>query len=101
MRFYCRSCTNYETSYDRIMGKIESQLNSQSRDTALRILEWIACADRPLKKFEVQDGAALHHENIMLNDNTKLSKNVFDLCKPLLEDGPNETIRFVHSSVKE
>jgi hypothetical protein len=32
---------------------------------------------------------------------TQVSKNVFDLYKPLVEDGPNGPIRFVHFSVKE
>jgi hypothetical protein len=83
------------------LTRIQSQPRAESRDKAKRVLEWIACAERPVKKFEVQDGIALHDENLVLNDDTKVSKNVFDLCKPLVEDGLNGTIRFVHSSVKE
>jgi hypothetical protein len=79
---------------------MQGQLNAQSK-IAIRILQWIACAERPLKKYEVQDGIVLHDGNTVINDSTKVSKHVFDLCKPLLEDGPGETVRFIHSSVKQ
>jgi hypothetical protein len=79
---------------------MQDQLNAQSK-IAIRILQWIACVERPLKKYEVQDGVVLHEDNTVIDDSTKVSKHVFDLCKPLLEDGPAETIRFIHSSVKQ
>ena len=52
-------------------------------------------------KHEVQNGIALHAGNKRLNDASKLSEHVFDLCKPLIEDGPKGTVIFVHFSVKE
>ncbi|KAI9691529.1 MAG: hypothetical protein M1822_007600 [Bathelium mastoideum] len=88
-------------SYNRIWARIESSLDENRRATAIRIFEWIAFSERPLKKHEVQGGVTLHRENKVINEETHISRNVFDTCKPLLEDGPHDTIRLVHSSVKE
>jgi hypothetical protein len=91
--------------YNRIMERLEDRLNlqTQSHKTAIRTLNWIACAERPLKKHELQHGICLYpdNNNNVVTDGTKPSRRVFDLCKPLLEDGPNDTVRFVHSSVKQ
>ena len=54
-----------------------------------------------MKKFEVQDAVTLNPENTSINEDTRVSEHVFELCKPLVENGPNETIRFVHVSVKQ
>jgi hypothetical protein len=67
----------------------------------IRILEWLACSCRLMKMREVQDGIVFHADNMVLNDETKLSPAVLDLCKPLIEEGPNKTIDFVHYSAKE
>jgi hypothetical protein len=53
-----------------ILTRIQSQPRAESRGKAKQGLEWIACAERPVKKFEVQDGIALHDENLALNDDT-------------------------------
>ncbi|KAL9085448.1 MAG: hypothetical protein Q9165_007598 [Trypethelium subeluteriae] len=87
--------------YNRIWSRIEGQLDEKGLANVIRIFEWIAFGERPLKKFEVQAGVSLHHENTVISANSQMSRNIFDLCKPLLEDGPHDTIRFVHSSVKE
>jgi hypothetical protein len=68
---------------------------------ATRILEWLACSCRLMKMHEVQDGIAFHADSLILDDDTKLSPAVLDLCKPLIEEGPNKTIDFVHYSAKE
>jgi hypothetical protein len=90
-----------DNSYDRILDGFMARTNADNRETTVRILQWIACASRPLRKFEIQDGVALHDATINLNDNTKLSEQVLDLCKPLIEDGPHKTITFVHFTVRE
>ncbi|KAL9072734.1 MAG: hypothetical protein Q9157_004994 [Trypethelium eluteriae] len=80
---------------------IEGQLDGKGLSNVIRIFEWIAFGERPLKKYEVQAGVSLYHESTVISANTQMSRNVFHLCKPLLEDGPHDTVRFVHSSVKE
>ena len=88
-------------SYNRIWSKIEGQLDRKGFLTVVRIFEWIAFGERPLKKHEIQDGVTLDCEHSILNEETRISRSVFNLCKPLLEDGVYDTVRFIHSSVKE
>ena len=76
-------------------------MDPKEYEKARRILEWLACSCRLMKIHEVQDGIAFHADNQVLDDDTKLSPAVLDLCKPLIEEGPNKTIDFVHYSAKE
>jgi hypothetical protein len=87
--------------YDRVVNHIRQQMDTQDREKATRILEWMALAKRPLKKFELLDGVTLHRGNTQLNEKTRLWEKVIDLCKPFVEDGPNETIVFIHFTVQE
>jgi hypothetical protein len=36
-----------------------------------------------------------------LNQQTRMQGQILDLCRPLIEDGPNDTVDFVHFSAKE
>ena len=72
-----------------------------NRDRASRIFQWLTCSQRPLKKFEVQDAVTLYPDNARISESTRVTEHVFELCKPLVESGPNGVIRFVHVSVKE
>ena len=75
-------------------------LSSSSREKALQILRWVACSFRVLKIYEVLDGVVFER-NASLSERTKLNRNILDLCKPLIEIGPGETVEFVHFSAKE
>lgn len=44
---------------------------------------------------------SLHCGNTIINESTRVLDNVFELCKPLIENGAGDTVRFVHISVKE
>jgi hypothetical protein len=77
------------------------ELDSQSSEKAIRILQWIACSFRLLKSHEVQDGIVFNTQGSVLNEETKLVHGFLDLCKPLIEEGPKNTIDFVHYSAKE
>jgi hypothetical protein len=74
---------------------------SDTRSTAVRILEWMSCSYRPLKIHEILDGIVFRVGCTTLNRETKFRKEVLDLCRPLIEDGPSNTIVFVHFSAKE
>ena len=65
------------------------------------MLQWIAFSFRPLKKFELQDGIVLHDGNTVLDESTKILVDILDLCKPIIEEGPANTVIFVHFSAKE
>jgi hypothetical protein len=76
-------------------------MDPKEYEKATRILAWLACSCRLMKMHEVQDGIAFDKDTLILNDDTKLCPAVLDLCKPLIEEGPNMTIDFVHYSAKE
>ncbi|KAH0560092.1 hypothetical protein GP486_003385 [Trichoglossum hirsutum] len=76
-------------------------MDAQDSEKASRILEWIALAKRPMKKIELLDGVTLHRGNSQLNEKTRLWERVIDVCKPLVEDGPNGTVVFIHFTVQE
>jgi hypothetical protein len=68
---------------------------------AIKILEWMACSFRTLKGYEILDGIAFRPGVTSLNSKTKIDKAVLDHCRPLIEDGPLNTVEFVHFSAKE
>ena len=87
--------------YGRVLLRVTKEMDPKEYAKVIRILEWLACSCRLLKIREVQDGIVFHTGNTVLNDETKLSPAVLELCKPLIEEGPNRTIDFVHYSAKE
>jgi len=72
-----------------------------ARYMAIRILGWMSCSYRILKSYEILDGIAFDALNTTLTPKTKVRKDILDLCRPLIEDGPAGTVGFVHFSVKE
>jgi hypothetical protein len=89
------------SSYERILNRImDDDRPPSARSMAMRILEQMSCSYRPLKKYEILDGISLRPGYTILSK-TKIHKDALDLCRPLIEDGPSNTIEFVHFSVKE
>jgi hypothetical protein len=68
---------------------------------SIRILRWMACSYRILKSYELLDGIAFDALNTTLTPKTKVRREILDLCRPLIEDGPANTVDFVHFSAKE
>ncbi|KAF1982150.1 hypothetical protein K402DRAFT_397887 [Aulographum hederae CBS 113979] len=90
-----------ESLYERILERWKDRPNVS---TSYRIFNWLTYATRPIRKHELQQGIGLHHHNkksFEVSEGSRQSNKVFGLCKPLLEDGPNDTIRFVHTSVQQ
>ena len=90
-----------ENLYYHIVEEIKERSSLKDLHKVLRILHWMSFARRPLKIYELQWGIALHDGNTKLTSETKPLGDVIDICKPLIEDGPNQTVIFIHSSVKE
>jgi hypothetical protein len=88
-------------SYARVLSRMTHEMNPGDQTKAICILEWLACSCRLMKMHKVQDGVVFYADNLVLSKKTKLPRVVFDLCKPLIEPGPNNTIDFVHYSAKE
>ncbi|EXJ71755.1 uncharacterized protein A1O5_05565 [Cladophialophora psammophila CBS 110553] len=90
-----------EEAYGRFLQRVTKEMDHKEYVKVIRILEWLACSCRLMKMREVQDGIVFHADNMVLDDETKLSPAVMNLCKPLIEEGPNKTVDFVHYSAKE
>ena len=87
--------------YDRIFKRFRMDLPVFKKEQASRIFQWLAYSQRSLKKFEVQHAVALYFGNPKISKSTMVFADIFELCKPLVESGAGDTIRFVHVSVKE
>ncbi|RFU29393.1 hypothetical protein B7463_g6916, partial [Scytalidium lignicola] len=87
-------------AYQRLLDRIQKKHGENHRQKAHFILHWIAGSFRTLKTYEVQNGVVLASEGT-LNDSNCLPRSIFDLCKPIIEEGPGNTIRFVHFSAKQ
>ncbi|KAF2231650.1 hypothetical protein EV356DRAFT_535325 [Viridothelium virens] len=87
--------------YHRILLDIRSQCTTEECARAFRVLSWITFAKRPLRSYELQHGVTLHTENTEFDFETRPLRNVYDICRPLIEQGPQQTIVFIHSSVSE
>lgn len=75
-------------------------MDESSCEIAIRILEWMACSCRLLKVYEILDGIVFIPNCTTLNEGTKYRRQVLNLCQPLIEDGPSDTVDFVHFSAK-
>lgn len=73
----------------------------QARYMAIRILGWMACSYRILKAHELLDGISFDTSLTTLTPKTRIRKDVLDLCRPLIEEGPDGIVDFVHFSAKE
>nr|KAK5436980.1 hypothetical protein LTR18_009345 [Exophiala xenobiotica] len=87
--------------YDKIFARFRLQLSQTNRDRASRIFQWLTCSPRYLKRYEIQDAIALDFDHPKIDCDKRGFEHIIELCKPLVESGSGETIRFVHVSVKE
>jgi hypothetical protein len=82
---------------DKILG---DHVPKKTRSLAMRILECMACSHRVLKTHEILDLIAFRPGCTTLDNKTKIRKEVLDLCQPLIEEGPSNTVNFVHYSAR-
>jgi hypothetical protein len=80
---------------------LAEEVSPHIRSLSIRILEWMSCSYGRLKVHEILDGVSIRPDRISLDNDTKLPRRVLDLCRPLIEDGPCNTLVFVHFSAKE
>lgn len=91
-------------AYGLIQARIESLRPLHLRQRAFNILYWICVARRPILLHEVADGIALHPGQKILNKRTRsnnISRDIVELCAPLLEKLNNGVLDLVHFSAKE
>ena len=87
--------------YGQVVRRFSAHGNN-TRDKIVRMMEWMAFSYRALKIYEIQDGIVFRHGTTRLDESTKLlSDDIWELCKPMIEEGPDGTLCFVHFSAKE
>lgn len=52
-------------------------------------------------KYEVLIGTSLHEGSESLNRDNRPFPNALEICKPLIEDGPRDTVSMIHSTVAQ
>lgn len=93
-----------DEAYGRIRSRIDSMRPVQLRQRAFSILHWVCAARRPVSLHEVADGIALHLGQTVLDRRTRSSnpsKDIIEICAPLLERLKNDVLDVVHFSAKE
>lgn len=91
-----RPSNRYRKIFERLLPS-----DDVKRDQVSRVFQLLTYGKRPLKKFEIRDAVTLRADVAYLNDNNRVRDSIFDLCKPLVEIAPDDTVRFIHGSVKE
>ena len=89
--------------YERIIERICGNGRTPNQRTAIRILQWILVAKRPLKKFELMSGIILDYRTSVVTTDNKARGDPLSLCSPLLEveDGHCGSVNFFHFTVME
>ncbi|KAK0716576.1 hypothetical protein B0T21DRAFT_296583 [Apiosordaria backusii] len=90
--------------YERVMQNLLSQNDFRQKDR-LSLLGWLACARRPLKWYEVRGAAAIDLDGQTVNYDQLIPRTLKhghrDLCGPLVEQGPDDTLQFIHPTARE
>ncbi|KAF8244552.1 hypothetical protein K440DRAFT_609225 [Wilcoxina mikolae CBS 423.85] len=93
-------------SLGEVYTDILRRVSSDNRPTAKEILRWVAFAQRPLTLQELSIAIAVRPEDTSMasiadNMETDLRKVVPRLLGPIIEIRSDDTVHFVHFSVKE
>lgn len=89
--------------YQKILHNIYSQRSPNDIVRIRRVFAWLRCrkGQRPLQKYEVRLGMMLGDDVTRLTYETRPFANATEICKPLIENKPGNTIGFVHSTVPQ
>ena len=90
-------------SYEKIFRRVCGEGKTVSQRKAVRLLQWMIVARRPLKKPELESGIVLDEDVQQISNETRIRGDVLSLCSPLLEleSGPGGSVNFVHFTAKE
>ncbi|KAK7703167.1 hypothetical protein SLS57_011051 [Botryosphaeria dothidea] len=85
--------------YERLLNDVQNRLPIHIFRKAICMLRLIMHSYRSLKRAEVLDALVLKDK--IIDDSSKLYAEVMDICKPLVEIGPEDTVVLVHFSLRE
>ncbi|KAH7016462.1 uncharacterized protein B0I36DRAFT_337764 [Microdochium trichocladiopsis] len=88
--------------YVKILNRIKTR-SGDDFGKIRRVFSWLLChkgGDKiPLSKYTVRIAMAVHPGRRVLTYDDVPFIHAVDICKPLIEDGPNGSITFIHSTV--
>ncbi|KAI1092734.1 hypothetical protein F5B19DRAFT_453335 [Rostrohypoxylon terebratum] len=86
--------------YGRLLDRVKNKLSRSARATVRNVLQWVACAQRPLREEEMLQVLAIEPGQQDFTKGRKQFHDIRKMCGPIIEfhDG---NIQFVHFSVKE
>ncbi|KAF8466383.1 hypothetical protein BDZ91DRAFT_725301 [Kalaharituber pfeilii] len=86
-----------DAAYQRILDKINRKQNSPLGQHARRILQWVLCSKRPLRKQEIEHALAIRQGDKCFDHRRRLFRRLEELCGPILTVD-SESVRLVHFS---
>ncbi|KAI1802020.1 hypothetical protein F4811DRAFT_555212 [Daldinia bambusicola] len=89
-----------DQAYGRLLDRIKSELSQVQRNVARTVLQWVACARRPLREEEILQMLAIEPQKPDFTRGPKEFRDIFTACGPIIEV-QNDCIHFVHFSAKE
>lgn len=92
-----------EEVYRRILQRLlDNHVAVQQRNITKKLLSWISLSKKPLRWYEIQAAISLDLEKDRVNDaNHRLVDTSKDLCASFVEIYPDQTVVFVHGTVRE
>ncbi|KAF3061219.1 nacht domain protein [Daldinia childiae] len=89
-----------DQAYGRLLNSIKSKHTQVLRDVVRNILQWVACAQRPLREEEILQILAVEPGKSDFTKGRKEFRDIYKACGPIIEV-QGGFIRFVHFSAKE
>ncbi|OTA59127.1 hypothetical protein K449DRAFT_466839 [Hypoxylon sp. EC38] len=86
--------------YGRLLIRIRIKSKSTTQPVVRTILQWVACAQRPLREEEMLQILAVQPGQEDFTDGCRVFRDIRKLCGPIIEINEGN-IRFVHFSAKE
>ncbi|KAF2664316.1 hypothetical protein BT63DRAFT_105847 [Microthyrium microscopicum] len=93
-------------AYERILSRLERQWKHTSRvwSQITRLLGWMICAKRPLKRYELQCAFGLdltdEHENLHCSEAIGSIGQLAKKCGILIRELPGERLELVHNTAR-
>lgn len=88
--------------YGKLLERIQNNcISSGSEFKVRRIFGWLLFAEKKqgIRRRDVLLGSSIHERSDALQRSTKPFPNSLDICKPLIEDGPDGTVSLIHSTL--
>lgn len=86
-------------SYREILARIIAPLDEESIDRVRSLFGWLAFARRPLKRLELLSAVTFSSADHLVSH--LVPDFILTVCGALVEEQPNATMAFIHSTVKE